>query len=227
MCSPGRGPRGADEVPDRADRVVPPQPDPAELVHRPAVRRVERRARAPGGPRAAARSPRASATLPDRKCTSGSFGASLPRLGRRGRGEGGLAGRQRRLRDAHVGLPVRRARAVATPRPRAAPRRGCRGASARWRPAGAATPRSARSPRPGWRPRPPRRTGRRRGARGRTGTRPGRCQARRRPGGRAASRPRRSARGRAWWRPAPAPASAPSSRRSVTSDQPSLAQVCH
>ena len=36
-----RGPRRADEVPDRADRVVPPQPDPAELVHRAAVRRVK------------------------------------------------------------------------------------------------------------------------------------------------------------------------------------------
>jgi hypothetical protein len=35
------GPGGADEVPDRARRVVPPQADPAELVHRAAVRRVQ------------------------------------------------------------------------------------------------------------------------------------------------------------------------------------------
>jgi len=36
------GPGGADEVPDRARCVVPPEPDPAEFVHRAAVRRVER-----------------------------------------------------------------------------------------------------------------------------------------------------------------------------------------
>jgi hypothetical protein len=36
-----RGPGGADEMPDRARRVVPPQADPAELVHRAAVRRVQ------------------------------------------------------------------------------------------------------------------------------------------------------------------------------------------
>ena len=36
-----RGPGGADEVPDRAGRVVLPEPDPAELVHRAAVRRVQ------------------------------------------------------------------------------------------------------------------------------------------------------------------------------------------
>ncbi len=31
----------ADEVPDRTSRVVPPEPDPAQLVHRAAVRRIE------------------------------------------------------------------------------------------------------------------------------------------------------------------------------------------
>jgi hypothetical protein len=36
-----RGPGGADEVPDRARGIVPPQTDPAELVHRAAVRRVQ------------------------------------------------------------------------------------------------------------------------------------------------------------------------------------------
>ena len=36
-----RGPRRVDEVPDRAHGVVPAQPDPAELVHRAAVRRVK------------------------------------------------------------------------------------------------------------------------------------------------------------------------------------------
>jgi hypothetical protein len=35
------GPGRADEVPDRARRIVPPQTDPAELVHRAAVRRVQ------------------------------------------------------------------------------------------------------------------------------------------------------------------------------------------
>jgi MFS family permease len=37
-----RGPGRGQEVPDRADRVVPPQPDPAQLVHRAAVRGIQR-----------------------------------------------------------------------------------------------------------------------------------------------------------------------------------------
>jgi MFS family permease len=37
-----RGPGRGQEVPDRADRVVPPEPDPAQLVHRAAVRGIQR-----------------------------------------------------------------------------------------------------------------------------------------------------------------------------------------
>jgi hypothetical protein len=102
----GRGARGADEVPDRTRRVVPPQPDPAELVHRAAVRGVE------GEGAFLVRT--GSVELPPRQrhlagqeVHVGLVRREAAGLRRRGGGDGLLGRGQRRLRDAHVSLPVR------------------------------------------------------------------------------------------------------------------------
>ena len=82
------------------------QPDPAELVHRAAVRRVQRQGLFLVLAGARARSPRARLTLPDRKCTSGSFGASARARDAASAAMSEALRGQRGLRHAHVRLPV-------------------------------------------------------------------------------------------------------------------------
>ena len=120
-----RGPRRVDEVPDRAHGVVPAQPDPAELVHRAAVRRVkrERALLVPAGRLEVARGPAPP-------CRTGSA-----RRARSARGGGPPPRRRRPARAAPAASAAWAthtwvcqydgARAAATRQPRAAPRRGC------------------------------------------------------------------------------------------------------
>jgi hypothetical protein len=101
----GGHPRRADEVPDRPGRVVPPEPDPAELVHRAAVRRVERQGQflaLAGGGQVTARQAHLTGEEVHVRLVRGQRAGA-------GRGLGGdveaLPG-QRGLRHAHVRLPV-------------------------------------------------------------------------------------------------------------------------
>ena len=100
-----RGPGRGQEVPDRADRVVPPQPDPAQLVHRPAVRGIQREGAllmlARGGQVAAAQ-----AHLAGQEMHVGLVGSQGPGPGRRVGGGVQPLGGQGGLSQAHVGLPV-------------------------------------------------------------------------------------------------------------------------
>jgi MFS family permease len=97
----GRG----QEVPDRADRVVPPEPDPAQLVHRAAVRGIQREGAllmfARGRQVAAAQ-----AHLAGQEMHVGLIGSQGPGPGRRVGGGVQPVGGQGGLRQAHVGLPV-------------------------------------------------------------------------------------------------------------------------
>ena len=99
------GTGGADEVPDRAGRVVPPEPDPAELVHRAAMRRVQRQGLflvLAGGGQVAAR----QAHLAGQEVHVGLVRGQRAGPGRGlGRDVEALSG-QRGLRHAHVRLPV-------------------------------------------------------------------------------------------------------------------------
>jgi hypothetical protein len=101
----GGGPGGADEVPDRAGRVVSPQADPAELVHRAAVRRVERQGlflMLPG----LRQLPTGQTHLAGQEVHVGLVRGQRAGPGRRlGRDVQALPG-QRGLRHAHVRLPV-------------------------------------------------------------------------------------------------------------------------
>jgi MFS family permease len=100
-----RGPRRGQEVPDRADRVVPPQADPAQLVHRAAVRGIQREGTllmlARGGQVAAAQ-----AHLAGQEVHVGLVGGQGPGPGRRVGGGVQPLGGQRGLSQAHMGLPV-------------------------------------------------------------------------------------------------------------------------
>ena len=82
-----------------------PQPDPAEFVHGAAVRRVKGQGALLVGARPVQVAAR-EGHLAGQEVHVGLVRRELPRLGRRGGGGGGLAGRERGLRDAHVGLPV-------------------------------------------------------------------------------------------------------------------------
>jgi MFS family permease len=99
--SPGRG----QEVPDRADRVVPPEPDPAQFVHGAAVRGIQREGAllmlARGGQVAAAQ-----AHLAGQEVHVGLVGGQGPGPGRRVGGGVQPLGGQGGLSQAHVGLPV-------------------------------------------------------------------------------------------------------------------------
>ena len=100
-----RGASRGQEVPDRADRVVPPQPDPAQLVHGAAVRRIQREGSflmlARGGQVASAQ-----AHLAGQEVHIGLVRGQRPGPGRRvGSGVQPLGG-QGSLSQAHVGLPV-------------------------------------------------------------------------------------------------------------------------
>jgi MFS family permease len=100
-----RGAGRGQEVPDRADRVVPPEPDPAQFVHRAAVRGIQRQGAllmlARGGQVAAAQ-----AHLAGQEMHVGLVGGQGPGPGRRVGGGVQPVGGQGRLGQAHVGLPV-------------------------------------------------------------------------------------------------------------------------
>jgi MFS family permease len=100
-----RGAGRGQEVTDRADRVVPPQPDPAQFVHRAAVRRVQRQ-----GPFLMLARGRKVATaqahLAGQEMDVGLVRGQGPGPGRRvGRGVQPMGG-QGGLSQAHVRLPV-------------------------------------------------------------------------------------------------------------------------
>ena len=98
---PGRG----QEVPDRADRVVPPEPDPAQLVHRPAVRGIQRE----GALLMLARRGQvtaAQAHLAGQEVHVGLVGGQGPGPGCRVGGGVEPLGGEGGLSQAHVGLPV-------------------------------------------------------------------------------------------------------------------------
>jgi len=110
-----RGARCADEVPDRARGVVPPQPDPAKLVHRAAVRRVQRerpllmltgRRQSPGAQRHLAR----------QEVHVGLVRRQRPRLRRRGRRDVQPVRGQGSLSQADVRLPEHRRQPACLPR---------------------------------------------------------------------------------------------------------------
>jgi MFS family permease len=100
-----RGPGRGQEVPDRADRVVPPQPDPAQLVHGAAVRGIQRERAllmlARGGQIAAAQ-----AHLAGQEVHVGFVGGQGPGSSRRVGGGIQPMGGQGGLGQADVRLPV-------------------------------------------------------------------------------------------------------------------------
>jgi MFS family permease len=100
-----RGAGRGQEVPDRADRVVPPEPDPAQLVHRAAVRGIQREGAllmlARGGQVTAA-----EAHLAGQEMHVGLVWGQGPGPGRRVGGGIQPVGSQRGLSQADVRLPV-------------------------------------------------------------------------------------------------------------------------
>jgi MFS family permease len=100
-----RGAGRGQEVPDRADRVVPPEPDPTQLVHRAAVRGIQREGAflmlARGGQVATAQ-----AHLAGQEMHVGLVGGQGPGPGRRVGGGVQPLGGQGGLGQADVGLPV-------------------------------------------------------------------------------------------------------------------------
>jgi hypothetical protein len=96
--------RRAHEVPDRARRVVPPEPDPAEFVQGAAVPGVQGECPFLMGTRQAQRAG-GQAHLAGQEVHIGFARRELTSLARGGVGDVEMLAGQRRLRHAHMGLP--------------------------------------------------------------------------------------------------------------------------